>query len=163
MSEPRLFESRHDLPAAVRARMVALLQSQLTDALDLASQVKHAHWNVKGPHFLPLHELFDEMHERLEESIDDVAERLTALGGHAQGTLRQGAATTRLPEFPAEAIDGSAHLKALSERFAHLAQSTRVAIDTASAAGDAGTADIFTQVSRQLDKDLWFLESHLQR
>lgn len=163
MAEARTFETRIDEAPNIRAKSIELLQAQLADGLDLASQVKHAHWNVKGPHFIPLHELFDKLHEELEEEVDEIAERLTALGGHANGTLRQGAAASRLPEFPADAVDGSAHLKALSDRYAKYGATTRAAIDRAADAGDAGTADVFTQISRSLDKHLWFLEAHLQR
>lgn len=163
MSDAHSFETRIDLAPAVRSRSIALLQSQLADALDLASQVKHAHWNVKGPHFIPLHELFDKLHAALLDEIDDIAERITALGGHANGTLRQGATASRLAEFPADAVDGSAHLKALADRYAALAATTRKAIDAAGAGGDQGTADLFTQTVRALDKHLWFLEAHIQR
>lgn len=157
------FDTRIDLSQAVRSKSIALLQAQLADGLDLASQVKHAHWNVKGPHFIPLHELFDKLHEELEEEVDDIAERITALGGHANGTLRQGAAASRLPEFPADAIDGSAHLKALADRYAAFGKTARAGIDAADSGGDKSTADLFTQVSRSIDKHLWFLEAHLQR
>lgn len=163
MSDARAFETRINLAPAVRTKCIALLQAQLADALDLASQVKHAHWNVKGPHFIPLHELFDKLHEELEEEVDDLAERIAALGGHANGTLRQGAAMSRLPEFPADAVDGSAHLKALADRYAAFAATTRSALDAADAAGDKATADLFTQVVRSADKHLWFLEAHIQR
>lgn len=157
------FESRLDLPEAARRTSLALLQAQLSDALDLASHLKHAHWNVRGPHFLPLHELFDRLHEELEEQIDEIAERAAALASPVHGTLRQGAAASRLPEYPADLVDGAAHLKALAERYALLAASARAAIDSAADAGDAGTSDLFTQFSRELDKHLWFIEAHLQR
>lgn len=157
------FETRIDLAQAVRTKSIALLQAQLADGLDLASQIKHAHWNVKGPHFIPLHELFDKLHEELEEEVDEIAERITTLGGHANGTLRQGAAASRLPEFPADVTDGSAHLRALADRYAAFGKTARAAIDASDSAGDKSTADLFTQLSRSVDKHLWFLEAHLQR
>ncbi|MBX3356306.1 MAG: DNA starvation/stationary phase protection protein Dps [Phycisphaeraceae bacterium] len=163
MSDATPFETRNDLSATIRTRSVVLLQAILADSLDLASQVKHAHWNVKGPHFMPLHELFDTLHEELEGEVDDIAERLTALGGHARGTAREAAKASRLPEFPPDAVDGSAHLKALADRYAALGRSTRQAIAAADDAGDAATADLFTQLVRRLDKHLWFIEAHLQR
>jgi len=163
MSDPHMFETRNDLSSSVRSKSIALLQAHLADVLDLASQVKHAHWNVKGPHFIPLHELFDKLHEELETFADDIAERIAALGGHARGTLRAGASSSRIPEFPADAVDGSAHLKALADRYAAFGKTVRAAIDSSDEAGDAGTSDLFTQVSRTIDKHLWFLEAHIQR
>lgn len=162
-TSPHRFETRNDLTESVRTASLTLLQALLSDTLDLASQVKHAHWNVRGPHFMPLHELFDTLHEELEEEVDDIAERMTALGSSVRGTMRQGAASSRLPEFPPDAVDGAAHLKALADRYAKLAASMREAIDAADRGGDAATADLFTQTTRALDKHLWFLEAHLQR
>lgn len=162
MAKSRLFPTRIDLAADSRAALIGLLNQQLADTADLYSQVKQAHWNVKGPTFIALHELFDQLAGDLTGHIDTIAERATALGGVALGTTRLAAAATRLPEYPADAADGPAHVKALADRYAALARTTRAAIDTADEHGDAGTADLFTQVSRDLDKNLWFLEAHLQ-
>jgi len=155
------FSTRIDIAADKRAPLIALLNQQLADTIDLYSQVKQAHWNVKGQTFIALHELFDKFAEELEGPIDDIAERITALGGVANGTARQAASTSRLPEYPA-AVSGKDHVTALSDRFAALAMTTRAAIDASAALGDAGTADLFTGISRDLDKSLWFLEAHLQ-
>ncbi|MCC6676877.1 MAG: DNA starvation/stationary phase protection protein Dps [Phycisphaerales bacterium] len=161
MAKPRLFPTRNDLPADTRASLITLLNQHLADTADLHSQIKQAHWNVKGPNFIALHELFDRLAAEILEHGDTIAERATALGGAALGTVRLAASSSRLPEYPADAVDGPAHVKALADRFAALARSTRAAIATADEADDAGTADLFTQVSRDLDKSLWFLEAHL--
>ncbi len=163
-SEPTspLHPSRNDLPREVRETVVAILNQQLADTVDLASQTKQAHWNVRGAHFIALHELFDKLHEELEENVDEIAERCTALGGTALGTARIAAATSVLDEYPLEAIQGHEHVVALSDRFAALAKSTRQAIAATAEAGDADSSDLFTGVSRSLDKALWFLEAHLE-
>jgi len=142
--------------------MINLLNQHLADAFDLYSQTKQAHWNVKGLQFIALHELFDKLAEDLEEAIDDMAERVTALGGTALGTVRIAAASSRIAEYPPDITDGLQHVEALAERFGRLAGTVRSAIDTATEAGDADTADLFTEVSRMLDKNLWFLEAHVQ-
>ena len=154
--------TRNDLDARLRERMIGLLNPQLADTLDLYTQVKQAHWNVKGPHFIALHELYDKLAEELEDPIDDIAERVTALGGVARGTARIAAGESRLPELPLASLDGLKLTALLADRYAALAKSTRAAIESADHAGDADTADLFTGISRGLDKALWFLEAHLQ-
>ncbi len=156
------YATRHDLPAETRMRMVALLNQQLADASDLYSQTKQAHWNVKGAQFYSLHELFDRLAEELEGYVDLIAEPATALGGLAQGTVRRSAANSQVAELPLEVTDSLPTVEALAERYAALAASTRSAIEAAEVQGDADTADLFTEVSRGLDKALWFLEAHLQ-
>lgn len=151
-----------DIPAAARTALIALLNQQLADTLDLYTQVKQAHWNVKGLQFIALHELFDKLAEESEDYIDDMAERITALGGVAIGTARAVAQQSRLPEIALAGLPGVEALKALVERYALLAASTRKAIDAAGGLGDADTSDLFTGISRGLDKSLWFLEAHLQ-
>jgi starvation-inducible DNA-binding protein len=153
--------TRIDIAPKLRTSMIALLNQQLADTLDLQTQLKQAHWNVKGPHFIALHELFDKLAEELEDPVDDIAERITALGGVANGTARIAAKTSRLKEFPDGRIDGLRAVAALADRYGALAASTRAAIDAAGKQGDADTSDLFTGISRQLDKSLWFLEAHL--
>lgn len=153
--------TRNDLAQDVREKMIALLNQQLADTLDLRTQVKQAHWNVKGPHFIALHELFDKLQEMLDEPIDDMAERVTALGGVAMGTTRIAAASSRLPELPHDLVDGMPLVALVADQYSVVAAHTRKAIDIADEAGDAGTADLFTQVSRTVDQSLWFLEAHL--
>lgn len=162
MTTAKTFKTSIDIAPQARAKMIDLLNQQLADTTDLYSQTKQAHWNVKGAQFYPLHELFDKLAVELLAYTDLIAERATALGGAALGTVRQAAAASRLPEYPAEAIDSLPTVEALAARYAGLAATTRAAIDTASSAGDQDTADLFTEVSRGLDKALWFLEAHLQ-
>jgi starvation-inducible DNA-binding protein len=158
----RTFSTHNDLPADTRQNVIALLNQQLADSTDLYSHTKHAHWNIKGANFIALHKLLDELAEILEGAIDEIAERATALGGVAHGTTRHVAANTRLAEFPHGAFDWKAVVTALVERYADLAKTTRHAIDESDRFGDKDTADLFTEVSRELDKALWFLEAHLQ-
>jgi starvation-inducible DNA-binding protein len=156
------YKTKIDIPAAARDKLAALLNQQLADTLDLFTQIKQAHWNVKGMHFIALHELFDKLAEEAEDYTDDIAERATALGAVALGTARVSAKASRLPEFPLQGLEGKAAVQALVERYAALAASTRKAIGSADEIGDADTADLFTGISRGLDKSLWFLEAHLQ-
>jgi starvation-inducible DNA-binding protein len=158
----KTFSTRIDLPPDVRGPMIALLNQQLADTFDLYSQTKQAHWNVKGAQFYPLHELFDKLAEELEGYVDLIAERATALGGLALGTVRLSAANSQLAELPPDVTGSMPTVKALADRYATLAASTRKAIETANGQGDADTGDLFTEVSRGLDKALWFLEAHLQ-
>lgn len=158
----RSFKTSIQLPAEVLKTSVALLNQQLADTLDLYSQLKQAHWNLKGKDFYSLHLLFDEFAEHAEEWVDTIAERATALGGYATGTVRDAAAASTLPEYPTDATDGKEHTQAVTERLALYASSTRKAIDESTEWGDATTADLFTEISRQVDKDLWFAEAHLQ-
>ncbi|BEV00459.1 DNA starvation/stationary phase protection protein Dps [Novosphingobium olei] len=156
------YTSRIDLSDHVRKEACALLQARLSDALDLEAQAKQAHWNVKGPHFLQLHELFDRLHDEIEQFVDQLAERITALGHVADGRIATTAAATTLYGYPLEATGGEAHLKAISANLGAFGKAVREAIDRAGMTGDADTADLFTQISRECDKQLWFLEAHLQ-
>lgn len=161
-ADPTTFPTRNNIPAENRAKLVSLLNQHLADLFDLMSQTKFAHWNVKGPNFYQLHKLFDELAEGVEGHVDEVAERVTALGGVATGTARQAAASSRLPEFPAGVHKGMDVVAALADRFAAAGNAAREAIDKADELEDKDTADLFTQVSRDLDQSLYFLESHLQ-
>lgn len=157
-----LHPTRIDLSGKSRLQLVAILNETLAETLDLKSQVKQAHWNVKGYQFYQLHLLFDEMAKELEEQSDDIAERVTALGGVALGTVRMAAHTSSLEEYPRDALDGIDHITALAERFAAYGQQIRENIERTTDLGDADTADLYTQISRLADKRLWFLEAHLQ-
>lgn len=156
-----LFPTRNDLPEETRAKVCDLLNQLLADTFDLRSQTKEAHWNVKGRDFMQLHKLFDELAATLEEPIDEVAERITALGGVAKGTVRMAATNSKLPEYPLDVVEGMEHVRLLSDRYAVVAKSYRAAIDTSDEWGDKDTADLCTEISRELDKSLWFLEAHL--
>jgi len=161
MAKHKTHPTRIDIKGKLRDSMIALLNQQLVDTVDLYTQVKQAHWNVKGPHFIALHELFDKLAEDLEGPVDDIAERVTALGGVARGTARMAASGSRLRELPQDSYAGMKVVAQLADRYATLAASTRAAIESASREGDADTSDLFTGVSRGLDKALWFLEAHL--
>lgn len=156
-----MFDTRNDLPASARGKLIELLNARLADAIDLNTQAKYAHWNVKGPTFIALHELFDQVAERIEEHIDTIAERVTALGGRARGTLTQVARATSLEPYPEEISEGRAHVDALSRALAAYGAQLRGAIGSADELADADTADLFTGISREADKYLWFLEAHL--
>ena len=156
------FSTHNDLTRDVRVAMIALLNQQLADTFDLYSQTKQAHWNVKGAQFFQLHELFDKLAAEVLGYVDSIAERATALGGLALGTVRMSAENSQLPESDLHVTDSLPTVEAVAERYASLAASTRQAIDSADSQGDADTADLFTEVSRGLDKALWFLEAHLQ-
>lgn len=158
----KTFKTGIDLPEKARQQAVELLNARLADAIDLKTQTKYAHWNVKGMHFQPLHELFDLVAGHLEEHADLLAERATTLGGVAAGTARQVAAASSLEEFPFEAVAGEDCVRALVSRLAKYGAAIRAGIDAAAQFGDQTTADLFTEVSRAVDKDLWFLEAHLQ-
>jgi starvation-inducible DNA-binding protein len=153
--------TRNDLSASVRTKVCELLNARLADLIDMQSQVKQAHWNVKGPAFIAIHELFDDISGNLIEHIDTVAERAAQLGGQVMGTARIAAAASTLPEYPVNAVDQTEHLKAVADRLSRLGKNIRAAIDASGEFGDADAADIFTQVSRDVDKYLWFVESHL--
>jgi starvation-inducible DNA-binding protein len=160
--ELQMHPTRNDLSLATRTRLVTLLNARLAEAIDLQLQVKQAHWNVKGPSFIALHELFDKLHGELGGPIDDMAERIAALGGVAEGTLQAVAGQSKLTAYPLGLTEGTAHLQALAAAFASVGKSVRAAIDEAGQAGDADTSDLFTGISRGLDKSLWLLEAHLQ-
>ncbi|MCF2972731.1 DNA starvation/stationary phase protection protein Dps [Synechococcus sp. Nb3U1] len=161
-AKTRLYSTHIDLPEDARVELVALLNQALANTLDLKTQVKQAHWNVKGMNFIALHEMFDTFASTLEEYVDMLAERVTALGGVARGTARIVAQTSALPEYDLAAEEGRDHLQALASRYGQYAAATRSNIDRTAELGDADTADLFTEISRQIDKDLWFIEAHLQ-
>jgi starvation-inducible DNA-binding protein len=153
--------TRNDLPEGVRARVLNLLDSRLASCIDLQTQVKQAHWNVRGPSFIALHRLFDEINEDVEDYVDTIAERAVQLGGVVEGTARVVAAKSFLPEYPLNVTAGNDHVAALANALATFCKSTRQAITEAEEAGDLDTADVFTQVSRGIDKWLWMVEAHL--
>ena len=156
-----MFNTRNDLPAGTRTKIIELLNARLADAIDLGAQTKHAHWNVKGPTFIALHELFDKVAEVVEDQVDTIAERVTALGGTARGTLAAVVRGTTLKPYPEDIAEGLQHVDALSAAVADFGAKVRAAIHGAAELGDADTSDLFTGVSRDIDKYLWFLEAHL--
>jgi starvation-inducible DNA-binding protein len=161
-SPVRSFTTSVDIPGKTRTKVNGILNQHLADSFDLMSQVKQAHWNVKGSDFWQLHKLFDEIAERAAEWVDEFAERITALGGYANGTVRMAAATSTLPEFPTGITESMDYVRAVADRLAAFTNSARAAIDQTDKLGDADTADLFTEISRCADKYLYFLEAHLQ-
>src|ERR1700730_12394866 len=157
-----MFKTKNDLPETTRVKAVELLNARLADCIDLQTQTKQAHWNVKGPNFIALHELFDKINEEVEDYVDDIAERVVQLGGVADGTARMAAKRSALSEYPANTVDGRGHVEALSAVLAAFGKAARKAIEQANEIGDLDTADLFTEVSRGMDKWLWFVEAHQQ-
>jgi starvation-inducible DNA-binding protein len=155
-------DTRNDLPEDVRKQSCEVLNQILADVSDLYSQTKHAHWNVRGRLFYMQHKLFDEVAESVEEHIDTLAERIVQLGGVARGTVRQTAEQSALDEFPMVQKDELDFTRALADRFCTAAADARKGIDDCEGAGDADSADILTQISRDLDKSLWFLEAQFR-
>ena len=154
--------TKNDLPELKRIPLVVLLNQALSELIDLQLQAKQAHWNVKGPNFIALHELFDTVTADAGVFADSVAERIAALGGQAEGTVNVIGRRTTLPAYPVEIVAGRDHVDALSTSMALVGKSIRAAIGRAVELDDVDTADLFTEVSRELDKKLWFVESHLQ-
>lgn len=153
-------KTRNDLSAATRGEIVELLNARLADAIDLYLQTKHAHWNVRGSNFIALHELFDKLADEVSEYVDDMAERITALGGVAEGTVPVVSKRSKLKPYPLKAVKSKEHIDALANGYAAFGRSVRRAIDEAGKAGDADTSDLFTGISRGVDKSLWLLEAH---
>jgi len=154
--------TRIDLALKAREQVISLLQARLIDLLDLKLSVKQAHWNVKGANFMETHEFFDEVAGRVEELADGLAERITTLGGVALGRSQVVAKGTSLEPYPDDVFASPDHIAALADRFAAAAKGTRAAIEASAKAGDEVTADLFNETTGVLDKDLWFLEAHLQ-
>ena len=161
-SPVRSFRTSVDIPPGSREKINQVLNQHLADSFDLMSQAKQAHWNVKGSDFWQLHKLFDEVAARAAEWVDEFAERVTALGGYATGTVRMAAASSSMPEFPTRITDSMDYVRAVADRLAAFTNSARAAIDQTDKLGDADTADLFTEISRCADKYLYFLEAHLQ-
>ena len=158
----RTFETRNDIAEDAREKLVELLNARLADSFDLYSQLKQAHWNVKGPDFIQLHQLYDDVAEIVLGFVDEIAERATALGGLALGTARMAAEASALDEYPLDAVAGMETVEVIADRLGAYGASVREAIDTADELGDMDSADLFTEVSREIDKQLWFVEAHLQ-
>ncbi len=158
----KTIKTYNDLPETTRNQMIELLNGRLADSIDLLLQSKLAHWNVKGPDFIALHKLFDQVYAEAGEWVDLIAERAVQLGGVAEGTLELIQRKTNLPPYGLELTSGKEHVEALTKSLATFGRLVRESIEAADAAGDADTADLFTEVSRGSDKMLWFVEAHLQ-
>jgi starvation-inducible DNA-binding protein len=157
-----MHRTRIDIPEGKRTELIRLLNERLADALDLQLQTKQAHWNVKGPSFIALHELFDEVYDDVTEHVDLIAERAVTLGGVVEGVAAVVAKKTTLPPYPLQISAGLDHVNALATALAAFGKQVRAAIDRSTELGDADTADVFTEISRETDKNLWFVEAHVQ-
>jgi starvation-inducible DNA-binding protein len=158
----KMHETKNDVAANTKQVSMELLNGRLADAIDLSLIIKQAHWNLKGPRFIAIHEMLDQFRNDVDEHVDIIAERVVQLGGTALGTKETVSDTSKLAAYPTDIYKIEDHLHALIDRFGTAANAVRQSIDEADEAGDANTADIFTAFSRVLDKDLWFLEAHVQ-
>jgi starvation-inducible DNA-binding protein len=159
--ESTMQPTRNTLSENIRAQSVELLNKHLAAAIDLHAQVKQAHWNVRGPAFIAIHELFDKVATAVEGYSDLIAERAGGLGGTAHGTIQVAAENSFLVPYPLGVADEQQHIFAVAGTLAAFGQSVRDAIDLAAGFGDADTADLFTEISRGIDQQLWFVESHV--
>ena len=157
-----MYPTKNDLPETTRRQMIDLCNARLADAIDLQTQTKQAHWNVKGPDFIALHELFDKVNGDVEDYVDLLAERAVQLGGAVEGTARSVAKRTTLPEYPVKGGSGRQHVDALSSALAAFSKLMRGAIEESQRVNDQDTNDIFIEISRGTDKWLWMVEAHLQ-
>ena len=161
--EAAMRKTRHDLPQDKRRKIVARLNRLLASSIDLSLQAKQAHWNTRGPAFIALHELYDKVHDVAEGGADLLAERITALGGVAEGTLEAVSRGTRLAKYPISLEGETGHIEQLADAIAAAAEDVRQSIDEFGSLGDQGTADVATEIVRDLDQHLWFVESHLSK
>ena len=155
-------KTRNNLKSNAKKVSIEILNARLADGIDLALLTKQAHWNIKGPNFIAVHEMIDGFRGEIDTHVDTMAERVVQLGGTALGTTQTVAAASKLAAYPTDIYNSKDHLGALAERYGTAANLVREAIDQTDEAGDADTSDIFTAYSRTLDKALWFLEAHLQ-
>ena len=156
-----MHNTKNPLDVKIRKSVVDILGHSLADSIDMIYQVKQAHWNVQGPSFIALHKLFDEVAEHMDEFADLIAERIRQLGGTAEGTIQAAVEKTSMPEYPLDLVSGKDHVEQLATAMGHFSNAIRESIIKCDKLGDPTTADVFTEISRGLEKDLWFVESHL--
>jgi starvation-inducible DNA-binding protein len=161
-SDTKLHKTQNNLKSNAKSVSIDILNARLADGIDLALLTKQAHWNLKGIQFIAVHEMLDGFRTELDDHVDTMAERIVQLGGTALGTTQTVADKTALTAYPTDIYKITDHIHALIERYGAMANAVRAAIDTTDEAGDADTADILTAFSRALDKQLWFLEAHVQ-
>ena len=158
----KTYPTKNDLPESGRLEIIGLLNQRLADCIDLQTQCKQAHWNVKGPTFIALHKLFDDINRDVAEYADLIAERVVQLGGVAEGTVGVVAERSTLVDYPLGLSTGAEHVAALSDALAMFGRTVRLGIEEMNELEDAGSADILTEISRGVDKWLWFVEAHQQ-
>jgi starvation-inducible DNA-binding protein len=161
-NDTKLFPTKNDLPEDKRVEVIGLLNQRLAEAIDLQTQCKQAHWNVKGPSFIGLHKLFDDVNEDVETYVDLIAERIVQLGGIAEGTIGAAEQRSKLPDYPIGIATGPEHVAALSDALSAFGRAARITIAEMDELEDAGSADMLTGISRGVDKWLWFVEAHQQ-
>lgn len=157
-----LHATKISIPKRERVELIAMLNSTLASTVDLYAQLKQAHWNIKGPEFIGLHKLLDEIAEEVEDHIDIVAERATSLGGTALGTIEEIIKSTQLEKYPIDIFEIKHHLEHLTQNFAILGELVRECIEESEKLDDFATNDLYIDLVRMLDKNLWLLEAHLQ-
>ena len=161
-TKQRLHPTRTKLESNARSVAIDVLNKRLADGLDLSLITKQAHWNLKGPQFIGIHLMLDGFRTEQDDLNDKMAERITALGGTAFGTTQAITANSQLTAYPTDIYRVADHLSALIDRYSVFANTVRENIDDTDEAGDPDTADLLTEVSRAIDKQLWFLEAHVQ-
>lgn len=157
-----MFKSRNPLSEEKREQVVEMLNARLADSIDLHYQAKQAHWNVKGDDFYQLHLLFDKIAEDTDEYVDLIAERITQIGGIANGTVRDAAKNSSLAEYPHDIYDGDSHVEALANALASFASQLNQNVEDTDELKDMGTNDMLVEIMRGVDKYLWFVEAHNQ-
>ena len=161
-TKTKMHKTMNPISENIRGSMVELLQTHLATAVDITYQTKQAHWNVKGMNFIAVHELFDDLHEETEEYVDTIAERLTAIGGQAHGTVQAASENSLLDPYPLDLVKSEDHLKRLTESYSKWSAAVAEGIEEASEAGDPLTEDLLTAIGHGLDKGIYFMESHFQ-
>lgn len=154
--------TQNALKSNAKTVSIETLNARLADLIDLALITKQAHWNLKGPQFIGVHEMLDGFRSSVDGLVDMVAERAVQLGGTAYGTVQAVSANSACKPYPTNVYKIADHISSLIDRYATVANNVRESIDVTGEAGDADTADLFTEASRALDKHLWFLEAHTQ-
>ena len=149
-------------PNEQQTKLIEILNRRLADAIDLQLQSRQAYWNVKGPHFMALRELFDKVAQGVEKYANRIAEHVVQLGGMAEGTAHAVARRSSLDEYVLATTDGKGHIDALATKLTAFGKHVRYASDQASELKDADTADLFTDIARSIDKWLWFVEASQQ-
>ena len=157
-----MFKSPSPLSEKARTQIAETLNARLADGLDLHSQIKVAHWNIKGPQFAALHPLFETFAVALATFNDTIAERAVTLGAKAYGTARHVAKTSKLPDYPQETTRDLDHVKLLVERFETYLAGLRESRGVADANGDTDTEDMLTLVITEFEKNDWFLRASLE-
>jgi starvation-inducible DNA-binding protein len=156
-----MYKSPSHLSEAARETVAEALNARLADGLDLHSQIKVAHWNIKGPNLAALHPLFETFAVGLATHNDAIAERAVTLGGRAYGTSRHVAATSKLPDYPQDTTRDLEHVKLLAERFEQYLDQARASRTVAEQQGDTDSADLLTQLIQEFEKHAWFLRASL--